>query len=73
MQVQYPDIKPANFRYDFGALRLNDSFEVDQESVHSCRNAGIQYVRRLNVAKRNKPKFSTVKCEDGKYRCFRIK
>ncbi len=72
----YKKAKPANFKYDFAALQVDKSFEVDEENVKSVRNASIQYVNKLKAAKVKKadlPAFSTYKCEDKKYRCFRIK
>ncbi len=68
--------KPANFKYDFAALEVTQSFEVAEENVKSVRNASIQYVNKLRAAKVKKhdlPIFSTYKCEDKKYRCFRVK
>lgn len=68
--------KPANFKYDFAALKVNDSFEVSEENARSVRNAAVQYVNKLIKGKTKKgdlPIFSTYKCEDGKYRCFRVK
>lgn len=74
--VKYQKPKPANYKYDFKSMKVNESFEVTKEGANSVRNASIQYVKALKkkkVLKSELPKFSTIPCEDGKYRCFRIK
>jgi len=68
--------KPSNFKYDFASLAVGQSFEVAEDAAKSVRNASVQYVTKLKSQKVKKvdlPTFSTYKCEDNVYRCFRIK
>jgi len=53
--------------YPFKHMEIGDSFIVDVENVAAFRNRTYIAAKELNF------KFSTLKTEDGSYRCWRIK